>query len=367
MNSQTPPRSLVQAFYQVRNRGGERVAQQLAHGFEARGWIVDHVAFGLGSEPHPLNEQFEILASGDLRPISIAKATLKLLRRLRAERPDAIIAHTTASGLLAAPVAALAGVRHRIVVHHLPVGTTQGGIWPKLDALLGTIGAYTDVVFVSETAKRSSDGFPARYRRRATVILNGMEPPRPADPDVIRRELAIPHDRPVLLAVGSLTEQKNHRVIIQAMRDHPDLTLVVAGDGDLRYELGELAAEVGEQVLLVGQCSAEQVGGLYALADVMLFPSLWEGRALTLLEAASANLVSICSDIPENRDVLGDAAVYLDAQDVAAWSVAIKEAAGEPATIDAIRPRLAHLELTTLEDMVDDYEALLESADDAGS
>jgi glycosyltransferase involved in cell wall biosynthesis len=56
--------------------------------------------------------------------------------------------------------------------------------------------------------------------------------------------------------------------------------------------------------------------GLMADAQCLVFPSLVEAMSMVLLEAASINVPIVCSDIPENRKILHDEAVYFQSDNV---------------------------------------------------
>ena len=134
-----------------------------------------------------------------------------------------------------------------------------------------------------------------------------------------RARYGIPTDATVLLNVGNLSEQKNQQILITAMADIPDAMLVIAGDGPLTEELHAAARDVGDRVRLLGRVPIDQIADVYAMADVFVFPSRYEGRPLALLEAATAGLPILATPIPENVEVVGTAAEYIDVDDVEGW------------------------------------------------
>ena len=121
-----------------------------------------------------------------------------------------------------------------------------------------------------------------------------------------RRELSIPEEAKLLLSVGELNENKNHRVVLEAMHrlQDPQLYYVVCGEGLLRSALEEKICEYGlsDRVFLLGQRS--DVPQWMAEADIYVHPSLREGLSVSTMEAMASGLPVICGDIRGNRDLI---------------------------------------------------------------
>jgi alpha-1,3-rhamnosyl/mannosyltransferase len=138
---------------------------------------------------------------------------------------------------------------------------------------------------------------------------------------------------PFLLHVGDLHERRNLQVVVEAMAIarrqgliEPELSLVLAGvDRGLGAAISEMASRAGlaEIVVQLGAVTEPQLRMLYRQATALVYPSLYEGFGLPVLEAMASGtpvLGSRSSSIPE---VLGDAGVLLDPLDAAAWADAI--------------------------------------------
>ena len=104
-----------------------------------------------------------------------------------------------------------------------------------------------------------------------------------------------------LLAVGRLGRYKGFDVLIDALRECADATLVLVGDGECARMLRERASAngVAERVSFAGAIDDDALTAAYAAADVFVLPSLDRGEAfgLVLLEAMRAGLPVIASDI----------------------------------------------------------------------
>lgn len=128
-----------------------------------------------------------------------------------------------------------------------------------------------------------------------------------ADPHYLRQQFAIPADAPVIGTIGRLTAQKGHVYLLQAVKqviaEFPALRVFLIGDGELRAELEAQAQQLGISANMVFTGYRNDARKLLAGFDVFVFPSLWEGFGLVLLEAMAlqkAIIASQVSAIPES-------------------------------------------------------------------
>jgi glycosyltransferase involved in cell wall biosynthesis len=165
----------------------------------------------------------------------------------------------------------------------------------------------------------------AEYGLTATVVHNGVDAGRfpplgRARREAVRRELGL-SDRFTFLAVGGIEPRKGSVVLFRAMailarQIHPTPALVVVGGhsfqdyGSYRDEalamLPELGLEVGRDVILAGTVSDAALHEYYRSADALAFPSVKEGWGLVVLEAMTADLPVVASDIPVLHEYLTD-------------------------------------------------------------
>ena len=115
-----------------------------------------------------------------------------------------------------------------------------------------------------------------------------------------RQALQLSENAPVIGHVGRFFRVKNHSFILEVfsalLKEMPDARLVLVGDGPLKEEMERKAADlgIGKAVLFTGV--REDIAALMQAMDVMLFPSLYEGLPLTLVEAQTAGLPIVMSD-----------------------------------------------------------------------
>lgn len=127
----------------------------------------------------------------------------------------------------------------------------------------------------------------------------------------IRKELSIPLNAKVVLSVGEVNKNKNHKVGIEALAklNDPDVYYVICGRGPLMEAHKELAKElgVGDRVILTGYRT--DVADFYKTADVFLFPSFREGLPVAVMEAMASGLPVIATKIRGSSDLVENAEV----------------------------------------------------------
>jgi teichuronic acid biosynthesis glycosyltransferase TuaC len=142
---------------------------------------------------------------------------------------------------------------------------------------------------------------------KVTVLRNGVETDLfcpPADRSAARAALGLAG--PTLISVGSLIERKGHHRTIEAMRQLPDFTLVIAGEGPERARLSALIAQhgLGDRVRLLGPRPHRDLPTLYGAADVSVLASSREGWANVLLESMACGTPVVAADIWGNPEVV---------------------------------------------------------------
>lgn len=145
-------------------------------------------------------------------------------------------------------------------------------------------------------------------RGRDSGALGRRSPDRRAR---VRAALGIPEGAPVVLCVGRHEHQKALDVAVAAFAAvhsrRPDARLLVAGrEGNATAQLHQAIRSSGasEAVRLLGwRCD---VPDLLTAADVLLFPSRWEGLGSVLLEAMALETPIVASDLPVLRELLVD-------------------------------------------------------------
>jgi glycosyltransferase involved in cell wall biosynthesis len=121
---------------------------------------------------------------------------------------------------------------------------------------------------------------------------------------------------PFILYVGSFARRKNIRNLMTAVRQivdcRPDLQMVFVG-GDSGFSDYHFGQDLPDQVVLVGKLERKNdLRILYGYAELLLFPSLYEGFGLPPLEAMACGCPVITSNVSALPEVVGDAGMKVD-------------------------------------------------------
>jgi glycosyltransferase involved in cell wall biosynthesis len=152
-------------------------------------------------------------------------------------------------------------------------------------------------------------------------------------------------DKPYLLAVGNLEPRKNLPRLLEAFAqvapriDH-DLVMIGA-EGWLTGELHEALARLrlGGRVKMTGFIEDSELPGWYAAADLFVFPSLYEGFGLPILEAMACGTPVVASSTSSIPEVIGDAGMLVDPYKIDVIAGALLRMAGETPMKDELRAK----------------------------
>jgi glycosyltransferase involved in cell wall biosynthesis len=163
-------------------------------------------------------------------------------------------------------------------------------------------------------------------------------------------------ERRVLLCLAARRPHKNVAALLGALARIPAERrplLVLPGyptwhDAELRARAAALG--VTQDVRFEEWLEAEALEGLWALADAFVFPSLYEGFGLPVLEAMARGVPVACSDASSLPEVAGDAALLFDPREEAAIATALERLLADEALARSLRERgLARARLFTWE------------------
>jgi glycosyltransferase involved in cell wall biosynthesis len=150
-------------------------------------------------------------------------------------------------------------------------------------------------------------------------------------------------ERPLVLSLSAKRPHKNLARLLRALAGFEPArrpALVVPGyPTPHERELRQLAAALGiaDMVRFPDWLPARDLEGLYRAAACMVFPSLYEGFGLPVLEALARGVPVACSDRSSLPEVAGDAALLFDPEDVGAIRAAMERLLGEPRLAERLR------------------------------
>ena len=219
----------------------------------------------------------------------------------------------------------------------------RGAVYPTL--------ARRAAVTVSPTRAGRADlvtylGVPSErvYVIGYAPVLDAYERPDEAARQRLRRDLRLP-ERFALYPAQTFAH-KNHLGLLEALALLRDEGLVVplvcvGGQDHNQAAIARRAAalRLEEQVRFLGYVSPFELHGLYDLALAMVFPSLFEGFGMPVLEAFRAGVPVACSDIPPLAEITSGAAVRFDPRDRRAMAAAIRKVWTDPALREGLATR----------------------------
>ena len=353
-----PPVALL--TYSVKPRGGVVHTLHLAEALHAAGYPVRVVTLGdpatgffrpvqapvtiVPTPPHLPTLEERVFASVD--------ALAEALPALAAGYPllhaqDCISARAACRVRDASGGAAPLVVR---TVHHVDDFTTQA----LIDCQRQAIREPDKVLVVSDQWRRILE---ADYGVSAMVVRNGVDVCRfqPADRRLAAslRESIGAAGRPLILTVGGIEPRKGSDTLVRAialMRDGglDPILAVVGGHSFQDYRayrervfclLPELGLEHGRDIAMLGTVADAELPSWYAAADVFAFPSTKEGWGLAVLEAMSAGLPVVTSDLPVFREYLapGRDALLVPVDSPAALAGALTSVLGDQQLAERLR------------------------------
>ena len=350
--------ALVTHYYPAHRGGVERAAGQLAERLAADGvaeieWHASDCDAaparrpGLASVPAPTWNGIE-RRLGLPYPLWSAAALRRLAAACRAA--DVVHLHDCLylANLVAFIAARRAGKPLLVTQHigHVPYrNPLLRGLHGAANRVLGglILGSADQVVFESATVQDYFSRF-VRFRRPPALIENGVDTARfhPATADErrsLRRHLALPADRPVLLFLGRFVEKKGLPILRALAVRSPQRHWLLAGWGPIDPASWQLA-----NVAVVRSPGTEDLRALYASADLLVLPSVGEGVPLSVQEAMACGTPALIGEetaagIPDSADVLPRERVG-DGDTAQRWGARIDALIGS-AALEGLRPGVA--------------------------
>ena len=221
------------------------------------------------------------------------------------------------------PVTRLFGKKTVSFIHGLDSRSVKWGRFASWYLKLGekTAARYADRVLVLSENIRSH--FISEYGIQPELVFNGIDMPASAvdlkETEILSR-YGLEKDE-YFLWTGRISREKGIQYLLRAFAGcKTDKKLVLAGAGGTgatAYEK-QIAEESSKdkRVLLTGLIAPEDLTALYSNCFAFVFPSESEGMPHSLLEAMSCGAQCVVSDIPENRAITGEHALYFNSRDV---------------------------------------------------
>ncbi|MGB5052738.1 MAG: glycosyltransferase family 1 protein [Caldilineaceae bacterium] len=210
------------------------------------------------------------------------------------------------------------------------------------------VRAADAIIAVSQQTRRDLVSRYGTPESKIRVVYEGIDsrfaPIGP--PEVARVRQKYSPERPYLLMVGTLEPRKNHSTAMRALarvkeRGYAHRLLISGGQGWLFEPVRQLVEGLGltGDVSFAGRVPDAELPALYAGADALLLPSLYEGFGFPVLEAMACRTPVVCADSSSLPEVAGDAALLVPAMDDEALAGAVERILAEPGLADELRRR----------------------------
>lgn len=179
--------------------------------------------------------------------------------------------------------------------------------------------------------------------------------------------LPLPVQHPFLLYVGRRSGYKNFQRLLEAYSrwsQRQEIALVVASTTDWQTEEERQLSELGiqEHVYKIANASDELLAQLYNQAAAFIYPSLYEGFGIPLLEAMACGCPIVASRIPSTLEIAADIPIYFEASEVdsllAALEQIVVEGRNSPRTIKGLTHVTAYSWDRTARQTLDVYQTL---------
>lgn len=159
------------------------------------------------------------------------------------------------------------------------------------------------------------------------------------DKDELRLSIGLKPYEKVIFSVGRLVELKQFNILIRAAKDLPsNARIVIVGNGPEANNLADLVTEcnVSDRVILLGERS--DVEQLLQIADLFTLVSRTEGLSRSILEALSAGLPVVASDVGGNSDLIenGKNGALIELKNIESVGTVIKELLNNPEKLSSM-------------------------------
>ncbi|MEX1264151.1 MAG: glycosyltransferase [Actinomycetota bacterium] len=288
-----------------------------ARGFDTRlAWGASGPGEGELTPPNDCPSTYLPWLGRGLDPVGDVRTLHALRGIMRRWRPQVVHTHLAKAGALGRSAAVPAGAPvvvhtfHRHVLQeyfsrlkNATFAAAERRLAARTDALIAVAPCVRDDLLALGIGREDQWHVVPVGVDVATLLSDRV--PR----DEARARLGLPLDGPAIGVVGRLAPIKDHRTFFEAaarvIADRPDVTIVVAGDGELRSRLEpEARAILGDSVRFLGW--VHDLPALYGALDIVALTSRLEGTPVSLIEAAATGTPAVATAVGGVAEVVRD-------------------------------------------------------------
>ena len=236
-----------------------------------------------------------------------------------------------------------AKTRTIVTVHDLSFVREPDSVMPGMARQLNTwvprsVARADHVVAVSEATRQDLIELYQTPPEKISTLHHGVtENFKPvteaAELQAVRQKYGLSSD-PFILSLSTIQPRKNYQRLIQAFAElAPSLSLAIGGSKGWRYDaVFEEVAKQGltDRVHFLGFVAEADLPALYSAASLFVYPSLYEGFGLPILEAMACGAPVVASNQSSLPEVVGSAGLLVNPYDVAALTETMAKVLAEP-------------------------------------
>ncbi|MDB5265296.1 MAG: hypothetical protein JWM39_9 [Parcubacteria group bacterium] len=318
MNVSSPPKKVLYAITKANWGGAQRYVYDLAVAAKTSGYAVT-VAYG---EPGSLVERLRAAGVETIslpalgRDIQLSKDSVafgEFVRFIKKIRPDVIHLNSSKAGVIGAFAARYAGVPKIIFTAHGWAFNEDRPLWQKFvfRIIHGTsVLMSTTTICVSDATRRDMKWLPFSGKK-FRVIHNGVSCSAHVERTEARAKLLPGAQEGLVIGmISELHPTKRIEDAIEAMsilsKTHPDVRLVVLGEGEQRPALETLIRERGLETKVILAGFIQDASSYLKVFDIFLHTSRSEALAYVILEAGCATLPVIATSVGGIPEIITD-------------------------------------------------------------
>lgn len=250
----------------------------------------------------------EVITIGGLRRslgvVGEVRSLFALVRTLRRLRPHVVHTHMAKAGVIGRVAAVIARVPVRVHTYHGHLlhgyfSTFVTKVFTGVERLLRTVTSHALVV--GDATRRDLLLAGVVKETQSSTIMPAAKPMKRHDRQRARAELGVPTDAVLVGFVGRLTSIKRPDRFVRVAAAVPNATFVVVGNGPLREQTLRDASSLNNVIFLDWH---NDVSLVLSALDVVVLTSDNEGVPLSLIEAASAGVPVVSTDVGSVREIV---------------------------------------------------------------
>ncbi len=285
-------------------------------------------------------------------------------RFLRKERIDVLHSHKFGSNLWGTAIGRIARVP--VIVAHEHTWSFEGKPWRRIGDREVIARGSSAFIAVSREDRRRMIEIERIDPHDVMFIPNGIPAPPPPSGADVRAELGIAPDAPLIGTVSVLRPQKALDVLLRAsaalVAEFPGLKVLIAGEGDRRFALEDLTAELGLEDTVMFLGVRTDVPDVLDALDIAVSSSDFEGSPLSVMEYMEAARPVVATRVGGVPDLIDDGVHgrLVEPQDPGTFAAAVAELLRDPERAKAmgLRGQQRRREEFDIDVMVKRLEAL---------